>query len=547
MAFREVSVSEIREVLRLWLGVVAGLPSPGLRTIAGHCGLDRKTVRRYVEAAQAAGLRRDHGVEALDDELIGAVAEAVRPVRPHGHGAAWEQLLGFEKQITDWVAGDKERRPLTVTKIHTLLARQGCVVPYRTLHRFASERCGFGRKDTTVRVADGAPGIECQLDFGYLGLLTDTADGRRRKVYALIFTAVYSRHMFVWLSYSQTLAAVIAGCQAAWEFFGGVFAVLIPDNLKPVIAAADAVNPRLTTGWLDYAAHAGFATDPARVRSPKDKPRVERAVQYVRGNFWDGETFTSMADAQRAAQAWCANTAGTRIHGTTCARPAEVFTAEEAPRLLAVPGPYDVPVFKTVKVHRDYHAEVGKALYSLPECWIGHTLDVRADSELVKFYHRGVLVKVHPCQPPGGRRTDPADLPEHKLGYALRDLDRLIAACAAHGPSVGIYAERILDDRLPWTRMRTVYRLLGLVRRYGAERVEAACSASLDLDVVSVTKIAAMLERATETSAPALPRAAGGSPTRFSRDPAEFRTTATPLTLITTATNATTMTTEENR
>lgn len=221
MAFREVSVSEIREVLRLWLGV-AGLPAPGLRTIAGHCGVDRKTVRRYVEAAQAAGLCRDAGPEALDDGLIGAVAQAVRPARPNGHGAAWEQLLGFEDQIRKWVAGGGEGQPpLTVTKIHTLLARQGCVVPYRTLHRFASERCGFGRKDLTVRVADGEPGIECQLDFGYLGMLTDAADGRRRKVYALIFTAVYSRHTFVWLSYSQTLAAVIAGCQAAWEFFGG--------------------------------------------------------------------------------------------------------------------------------------------------------------------------------------------------------------------------------------------------------------------------------------------------------------------------------------
>lgn len=534
MAFREVSVGEIREVLRLWLGAAPGLPAPGLRTIAGHCGVDRKTVRRYVEAAQAAGLRRGDGVGSLDDGLIGAVAQAVRPVRPHGHGAAWEQLLGFEEQISGWVAGTDGQRPLTVTKIHTLLARQGCVVPYRTLHRFARERCGFGRKDTTVRVADGEPGIECQIDFGYLGMLTD-ADGRRRKVYALIFTAVYSRHMFVWLSYSQTLAAVIAGCQAAWEFFGGVFAVLIPDNLTPVIAAADAVNPRLTAGWLDYAGHAGFATDPARVASPKDKPRVERAVPYVRGSFWDGETFTSLADAQHAAQVWCAQVAGQRMHGTICARPAEVFTAEEHPKLLAVPGPYDVPMFKTVKVHRDYHAEVAKALYSLPECWIGQYLDVRADAELVKFYHRGVLVKVHPRQPAGGRRTDPADLPEHKLGYALRDLDRLIATCAAAGLHVGIYAERILDDRLPWTRMRTVYRLLGLVRRYGAERVEAACSAALDLDVVSVTKIAAMLERATETTAPALPRAAGETPTRFSRDPAEFRTTPTPLTIITTA------------
>ena len=169
-------------------------------------------------------------------------------------------------------------------------------------------------------------------------MLTDATDGRRRKAHALTSTAVYSRHMFVWLSYSQTLAAVIAGCQAAWEFFGGVFAVLIPDNLKPVIAAADAVNPQFTQGWLDYAGHAGFLTDPARVRSPKDKPRVERVVQYVRGNFWDGETFTSMDQAQQAATAWRTHTAGTRIHGTTCARPLEVFTPKNNPGCWRIRG-----------------------------------------------------------------------------------------------------------------------------------------------------------------------------------------------------------------
>ena len=532
MAFREVSVNEIREVLRVWLGV-AGLPAPGYRRIAAHCGVDRKTVRRYVEAAQAAGLRRSDSVEAVDDGLIGVVADAVRPVRSDGHGAAWEQLTRFEEQITAWVAGDSEQRPLTITKIHTLLARQGCAVPYRTLNRFAGERCGFGHTDTTVRVADGDPGVECQIDFGYLGMLTDAEDGRRRKVHALIFTAVYSRHMFVWLSYSQTLAAVIAGCQAAWDFFGGVFAVLIPDNLKPVIAAADAINPRFTQGWLDYASLVGFLTDPARVRSPKDKPRVERTVQYVRRNFWDGETFTSLDAAQQAATAWCLGTAGTRIHGTTCARPLEVFTTAEQALLLPAPGLYDVPVFKAVKVHRDFHAEILKALYSLPEQWIGSTLDVRADSELVKFYHRGTLVKVHPRQPAGGRSTDRADLPEHKAGYALRDLAALIASCAAHGPNIGIYAERILDDPLPWTRMRTVYRLQGLVRRYGAQRVEQACSLSLDLDVVSVNKIASMLERGTENTTPALPQAVGHTSTRFTRDRSEFKTTTTSLTVVT--------------
>jgi hypothetical protein len=220
-------------------------------------------------------------------------------------------------------------------------------------------------------------------------------------------------------------------------------------------------------------------------------------------------------------------------HGSTCARPLEVFTVEEQQLLLPAPGVYDVPVFKAVKVHRDFHAEIAKALYSLPEQWIGHILDVRADSELVKFYHRGALVKVHPRQPAGGRSTDRSDLPEHKAGYALRDLTALIASCAAHGPNIGVYAERILDDPLPWTRMRTVYRLQGLVRRYGAERVDQACSLSLDLDVVSVNKIASMLERATENTAPALPRAAGHQATRFTRNPSEFNRTTTSLTVVT--------------
>lgn len=207
--------------------------------------------------------------------------------------------------------------------------------------------------------------------------------------------------------------------------------------------------------------------------------------------------------------------------------------------LLPVPVVYDVPIFKRVKVHRDFHAEVGKALYSLPGNWIGSILDVRADSELVKFYASGTLVKVHPRQPAGGRSTDRDDLPEQKVGYAMRDLDRLIGTCSGHGRCVGIYAERLLDDPLPWTRMRAVYRLLGLVRRYGPGPVEAACGVALDLDVVAVGKIASMLERATETSTPALPAAGSAAPSRFSRDPSEFATDRT-----TPATGRTTTATE---
>jgi transposase len=524
VGFREVSVVEVFEVLRAWL---AGL---GLRKVAERAGVDRKTARRYVAAAEAAGLTREAGVEALTDELVGAVVEAVRPARPNGHGASWELLLAHQERIRGWVAGEGGGEPLSIVKVEELLARQGCVVPYRTLHRFAVERCGFRPKKTTVRVADGDPGVECQVDFAQMGYLLDEETGRRRRVHALIFTAVVSRHMFVWLTYSQTLVAVIAGCEAAWRFFGGCFKVLIPDNLTPVVTAADAVNPRLNVGWLDYAQHVGFGTDPARVRSPQDKPRVERVVQYVRGNFWAGESFTSLEDAQARAEVWCRERAGMRVHGTTQARPAQAFAELEVGCLLPVPPPYDVPVFRRVKVHRDFHVEVARALYSVPEPYLGRHLDARADSELVKLYTSGPgggrLVKTHPRQPPGGRSTHREDLPEEKTGYALRDLTKLIAVCAGHGESIGIYAERLLDDPLPWTRMRSVYRLQGLVRRYGPDPVETACARALDLEVVSVSKIASMLEKATEREQPRLPAATGSAGGRFARDPSEYSPTS---------------------
>jgi transposase len=512
VAFREVDVIEVREVLRAWLA------GQGLRTVAQRAGVDRKTARRYVQAAEAAGLVRDGGVGQLSDELIGEVIAQVRPARSGGHGMAWQALEAQQPQIAAWVDQD-----LTVAKISILLERRGVRVPYRTLHRFCVQRCGSGRATSTVRVVDGEPGVECQLDFARLGLLADPAVGRRRVVHGLIFTAVFSRHMFVWLSFSQTLQAIIAGCEAAWRFFGGVFGVLVPDNTTAIVADADPVNPRFTVGWLDYAQYCGFATDPTRIAHPKDKPRVERAVQYVRGNFFAGERFVDLADAQARAQAWCQQVAGLRLHGTIQARPAEVFAAQEATRLLPLPEPYDVPIFASVKVHRDHHVEVGKALYSVPSTagLLGARLQARADSRLVKLFHHGQLVKVHLRQQPGGRATDPDDLPAERTGYAMRDLDRLVATAAGHGGSVGIYAQRLLEVPLPWTRMRQVYRLLGLTRRYGAAAVEAACARALEFDVVSVGKIASMLERAAEHQPLPAP-AATAATARFARDPAEF-------------------------
>ncbi|MGH3528749.1 MAG: IS21 family transposase [Pseudonocardiaceae bacterium] len=510
-------MDEVREVLRLWLR------GEGQRTVARLASVDRKTVRRYVEAAVACGLARDGSEGQLGDELIGAVCEAVRPHRPDGHGQAWVVLVANHDQLKTWLVDDG----LTVVKAHDLLTRRGTVVPERTLHRYALEALGVGRsaRTTTVRVADGEPGSELQVDFGRMGLVFDPASGKRRVVWALILTACYSRHCFVWLSFRQTTEAVIAGCEAAWAFFGGVFAVVVPDNMSAIVEQADPLDPRLNRAFMEYAQARGFVVDPARVRTPTDKPRVERVVPFTRSSMFAGEAFVDLDHAQRHAEAWCRERAGLRTHGTTQCRPAELFAIEEQPRLLPAPtAPYDLPLYATAKVHRDHHIEVAKALYSIPGDLIGRRVDVRADRQLVRVFLRGQLVKVHPRQAPGGRSTDPADLPAHKTTYALRDIEHLKRMAAAHGPAIGAYAAAVLEHPLPWTKMRQTYALLGLVKRWGPERVEAACARALDAEAVSVPLIGRMIERATESQTTASPQHPAPTPARFARDAEHFAT-----------------------
>jgi transposase len=490
-----------------------------LREVARLSGTDRKTVRRYVDRTRAGGLDRDGGDGQLTDELLAAVIAGVRPHRPTGKSPAWEVIAGEHEQIKAWLNDG-----LTLTKIHVLLGRRGVVVSYRTLNRYATDELGFGRRRTTVPVADCEPGAEVQVDFGRLGLLTDATGGRRRVVHGLIFTAVYSRHMFLWPTYRQTLADVIAGFEAAWTFFGGVFAVAIPDNMKAIVTTAHPTEPKLNDAFREYAHARGFAIDPARVRSPKDKPRVERMVQYVRSNFYAGEQFRDLDDCRQRAQSWCSVTAGLRIHGTTRLRPAEVFSTEELPALGPVPqAVFDIPVWTQPKVAPDRHVQIARALYSVPGELIGKRIEARADAHAVKLYWRGELIKVHPVMAPGRRHTDPADLPAEVSIYAMRDLNALQRKAAGHGDHVGVYAAAVLEHPLPWTKMRQVYRLLGLVRRHGAEAVEDACRCrrALDAEVIDVGLIERILTRGGGEQLPLIPRPPAAA-SRFVRESSDF-------------------------
>jgi len=506
MGYREVTMIEAKEVLRLWLGGM------GKRRIAAWLGLDVKTVRNYIRAGVEHGVSRERGLVSLSEEVVAEVVASRRCQATKDHGESWARCEAQRQ----FIAGHLEDG-VRLTKVRKLLIRQGVEVPYATLRRWAVAELSFGRTATTVALVDGEPGQECQLDTGWVLRLEADASGRRRRAKAWIFTAVLSRHRFVWPIEHETTKSAIEACEQAWGFFDGIFHVLLPDNTKAIVNKPDNLEPLINETFLEYAQARGFHIDPARVRKARDKARVERAVPTVREDCFGGERIYSIEEGRERARRWSLEDYGMRRHSTTQRLPLEHFEAVERVHLLPAPNtPYDVPLWCDPKVALDQHAQVAKALYSLPTELVGTYLRARADSVTVRFYDKGVLVKTHARKPPGGRSTDPADFPEHKRVYAMRDIAFLQQQAAAHGAMIGRFAARVLDDPLPWTRMRRVYALLGLVRKYGAERVEHVCATALAFDMLSVKRLRRMLEQATQPL-PAGSQPASVPPARYLR------------------------------
>lgn len=494
MAYREVTMIEITEVLRQWLAGGAR------KTIARRLGLDPKTVRRYLRAAARSGLQPGMAAAELTEARLSAIVTALRATPPRAYGESWQQCVAHRELIATHL-----RAGVRVSKIRRLLARQGVTIAAATLYRFATAELGVGRAAATVAVADGAPGEELYVDTGWMTHLVPDETGRRRRFRAWIFTPGVSRYRFVYPCFGETTASAIEACEAAWAFYGGVFKVLIPDNTKAIVTTPDALQPRLTRAFLEYAQARGFVVDPARVRTPTDKARVERSVPFVRDDCFGGETLGSLEQARVHSRLWCEE-AGGRRHSRTQRRPREHFeTVEHAALLPAPTTPYDVPQWSEPKVARDHYAQVAKALYSLPTRLIGRTLRARADSQTVRFYDGATLVKTHARHAPGSRATDPTDFPPEKTAYALRDVAWLEREATRHGPAIGAFAHALLDVPLPWTRMRRVQALLGLVKRYGATRVEETCQLALAAECLDVTRVKRMLAVAAPPTAPPPP------------------------------------------
>ncbi len=413
MARKEYMVVDIVDILRRCQR------GDTIRCLARATGMGRNTVKKYLRLAYKKGFTPE---SPCDLERIAAeVLTELNASLPGPSPSRGQALLPHKEDIKGWI----ENEHLTLTKVHIKLTRLGIETTYSGLYRFVSSEIGLPSR-TTVRMAETKPGEVAEIDFGRLGLVYDPESGKKRFVYALVVTLVFSRHQYVAVSLTQDLPVLVSGMEDAWQFFGGVTRRVIVDNLRAAVVKSDRYAPVFNRTFLEYSEYRGFIIDPAPAHMATGKPTVERQVPYVRKNFFQGETFRDLAHIREEAIRWCTETAGMRVHGTTRKRPLIVFTEEEKKKLLPlVKERFDTPAWATPTVHPDHHVRIGYSLYSAPTAYIGKKVDARKDSRLVRLYYKGQLIKTHPVVLPGKRSTDYGDYPKEKTAYAMR-------SCAYH-------------------------------------------------------------------------------------------------------------------
>ena len=439
------------------------------RAVARALQLSRKTVKRYRTWAVDSGLLE--GPLPSLGELQRIVEATLEGPNPPQNVSSVEPYRAMVVKL--------RKQGVEIAAIWERLKEREYQGSYASVYRFV-RNLEPRSPDVTVRV-ETPPGEEAQVDFGYAGMMVDPETGKRRKTWAFVMTLSWSRHMYVEFVFDQRVETWLRAHRNALAFFRGVPRRMVIDNLKAAIIRACWDDPLVQQSYRECAEHYGFLISPCRPGTPEHKGKVEQGgVHYVKRNFLGGREPTTIAQANRDVRRWLTTTAGNRIHGTTKERPLERFDIERQ-ALQALPqAPYDLAVWKQVKLHRDCHVVFEGAYYSAPYRLAGQALWVRGGTHEVQIYtSEHALVGTHTrAQRPGKRVTNLAHLPHHKVAGLILTRDACRELASQVGPATREVVDGLLDHR-PEDRLRTAGRLLRLGDRFGSERLEAACARAL--------------------------------------------------------------------
>jgi len=474
---------KIREILRLKFD--CKLP---YEKIAISCGIGRTTVSDYLQRFESTSIGWPLPADMDDIQL--------------------EQRLFPSVQIDCCL----KRTGLDWQTVHSELRRKGVTLmllwqEYKTQYPDGYQYSQFchlyrqwlGQIDPVMR-QEHRGGEKLFVD--YAGQTVDIYDLPSKQIRpAQIFISALgaSNYTYAEATWTQSLPDWIASHCRAYAFIGGVPAMTVPDNLKSGVKEACFYEPDLNPTYLDMARYFGTAIIPARVNKPRDKAKVEVAVQIV--ERWilarlRNQKFFSLQQLNESIKALLSELNQKPFQKLPGSRQS-VFEAVDKPAFKPLPlQPYQFAEWKIARVNIDYHIEVDRHYYSVPYQLIQKEIDVRISGNTVECFYKNKRVASHIRSYQQGRHTTVREhMPKSHQKMADWTPDRFIRWAEKIGPQTAQLINTVLSLRShPQQGFRSALGILRLAKSYGDQRLESASKRALMIGASSYRSVASILK-----------------------------------------------------
>jgi transposase len=478
---------KIRDVLRLcW---VLGC---SVRQTSQSLGLSTGVISKMTNRAELAGLDwqkvQQLSDQQLEQQIYGKPVAASEP-RP--------------EPDVEWMYRELRKKGVTVELLHLEYLRQHPTGYHYTA--FCDRyRSWLGKRGLSMRQTHKA-GDKCFVDYsGKRPCIVDRDTGERKPVELFVAVLGASNYTYAEATISQRSDDFIASNERALRFFGGVPRALVPDQLRSAISTPCWYEPKVQRTYQEFANHYGTSVFAARPGKPKDKAKVEVAVQIVQR--WilarlRNETFFSLeALNERIAQLLQElNTRPMKRYGGTSRL--ELFEQTDRPELLPLPLEYfEYCTWKNARVNLDYHIDVERHYYSVPHVLLHEKLEARVTARTVEVFHVGRRVALHPRSYVLYKHTtDPTHLPADHRAWLRADPAEIQQWAKSVGPCTEAMVNRILSSNFyPEQCWRSARGLKRIGQKYGPERTEAACAKALRFGARSYKPVERMLKHGLE-------------------------------------------------
>lgn len=482
-----LNMSKMREILRLHE------LSYSQCEIARSCCVARSTVQDYLRRAAAKGLSYSQLGELSDSDILGQLgkgkAAAPSPIAEARYGE-------LERELS--------RKGMTLALLwQEGIDRSEWHCSYGTFCRHYKQ--WRGRHNLSMRqVYEG--GDKVFVDYcGMTVMIVASAEGA--PITAQIFVACLgaSNYIYTEATASQRSADWIGSHQRAFAYFGGVPKCVVPDNLKSGVTQACHYEPGVNRQYQEWATHYGVAVVPARPHKPRDKAKVEKAVQEVERQILAplrDQQFTSLNQLNAALRQglMALNQRVMRDYSQTRQ---ERFEQVDKPALRPLPTQaFEVATWKQAKVSLDYHIDVGRHFYSVPYSYVRSTVQVKITQHCVEVFADNQRIALHERHEVAYRHsTLPEHMPPEHWAYKHQSKQQFLTWAAKNGPHTVQQVETLFAQK-PYEEQvfRSIKGLQSLATHYGADRLEAACRRANALGMCGYRRLKTMLKTHLEAA-----------------------------------------------